>query len=160
MRMHTAEKLFTSLFAAFAVFLLWRSYKYGIFSSTITGPGFFPAIAGVLMLVSTGASLFSKVKGGENKDHDSDSADEPGIHVEVFRVAVLIGVTALFIVLAPYVGMIALTPFYVFACFLALAPDFRPARLAVGAGTAITFTLLAWSIFDQALGIPMPRGLF
>ncbi|WP_165867689.1 tripartite tricarboxylate transporter TctB family protein [Mesorhizobium sp. DCY119] len=163
MRVLTAEKLFTSLFAAFAVFLLWRSYDYGILSSTITGPGFFPAIAGALILVSTGTSLFSKVKGGESKILDEDgagNADGPGTRVEVFRVAVLIGFTALFIILAPYVGMIALTPFYVFACFLALAPDFRLARLGVGAGTAITFTLLAWAIFDKALGVPMPRGFF
>lgn len=163
MRALTAEKLFTSLFAAFAVFVVWQSWRYGIFSSTITGPGFFPAIAGGLMLLSAGASLFGKKKAAESKtvaEEEAEGADAPGIRIEILRVALLVGLTALFILAAPVVGMVALTPFYVFACFLSLTPDFRPTRLAIGAATAIAFTLLAWAIFDRALGVPMPRGLF
>lgn len=163
MRVFTAEKFFTSLFAAFAVFVIWQSYRYGIFSSTITGPGFFPAIAGAIMLVSVGTSLFSKKRTSEGKASDDPEAGtpvEPASRVELFRAGLLVGFTALFIVFAPYVGMIALTPFYVFACFLALVPDFRPARLGIGVFTAIFFTVLAWAVFDWALGVPMPRGLF
>lgn len=163
MRVFTAEKFFTSLFAAFAVFVIWQSYRYGIFSSTITGPGFFPAIAGAIMLVSVGTSLVSRARTGEGRASDDPHADSPverGSRVELFRAAPLVGFTALFIVLAPYLGMVALTPFYVFACFLALTPDFRPARLGIGVLTAIFFTLLAWAVFDRALGVPMPRGLF
>lgn len=162
MRTPTAEKLFTSLFAVFAVFVVWQSWRYEIFSSTITGSGFFPAIAGALMLVSTGASLFSQKKTAKS-GHDTEgagNATEPEIRVEMLRVVLLVGLTALFIVAAPIVGMVALTPFYVFACFLSLTPDFRPVRLAIGVATAITFTVLAWAIFDRALGVPMPRGLF
>jgi hypothetical protein len=163
MRVFTAEKLFTALFVAFAGFVVWQSYRYGIFSSTITGPGFFPAIAGAIMLASAGTSLVSKARNGKGKasnDQHVGDAAESGNRVELFRVALLVGFTALFIVLAPYVGMIVLTPFYVFACFLALTPDFRPRRLGIGVLTAILFTLLAWIVFDRALGVPMPRGPF
>lgn len=162
MQVSTMEKLFTSLFAAFAAFVIWQSYGYGLFSSTITGPGFFPAIAGAIMLASAGVSLVSKkkTKAAAVTEPPSDDAAGPGTRVELFRVGLLVGLTALFIVAAPYVGMIVLTPFYVFACFLSLTPEFRLARLGVGVLTALFFTLLAWAVFDKALGIPMPRGIF
>lgn len=163
MQVFTAEKLFTSLFVAFAAFVVWQSHSFGIFSSTITGPGFFPAIAGAIMLASAGISLVSKKRAGKGDavdDPQSGDAAESGNRVELFRVTLLVCLTALFIVLAPYVGMIALTPFYVFACFLVLTPDFQPTRLGIGVLTAIFFTLLAWAIFDRALGVPMPRGPF
>ena len=162
MQLFTMEKLFTSLFAAFAAFVIWQSYSYGIFSSTITGPGFFPAIAGAIMLASAGVSLVSKkkTKAAAVAEPSSSDAAASGNRVELFRVGLLVGLTALFIVAAPYLGMIVLTPFYVFACFLSLTPDFRLARLGIGVLTALVFTLLAWAIFDKALGVPMPHGLF
>lgn len=158
--MLAAEKLFTSLFAAFAAFVIWQSYSYGIVSSTITGPGFFPAIAGLIMLLSAGASLVSKRPAAHSVSGEEANGALSGGRIEVLRVALLVGFTALFIILSPFIGMIALTPFYVFACFLALTPDFRPLRLMLGAVTAVLFTILAWAIFDKSLGVPMPRGLF
>lgn len=157
--MLAAEKLFTSLFAAFAVFIIWQSYSYGIVSSTITGPGFFPAIAGGIMLLSACASLRKKTPIVRKASDCEPDAGSSGIGLEVFRVALLVGLTGLFIALSPLVGMIALTPFYVFGCFLALTPDFKPFRLVLGAVTAVLFTTVAWAIFDRSLGIPMPAGL-
>jgi hypothetical protein len=157
------ERLFTTAMCIFAVFIIWQSYDYGILSSTITGPGFFPAIAGVLILLSAGTSLVMRFRSTSNNAKQEQQAaltDDAPNWPELLRAALLVGLTALFIVLAPYVGMIALTPVYIFACFLVLASDYSPSRLLIGVLTAFLFTLAAWAIFDKGLGVPMPRGPF
>jgi len=156
------ERLFTAAICLFAIFIIWQSYDYGILSSTITGPGFFPAIAGILMLVSAGTSLVMRSRASSinvKQEQQAAAADDAPKWVELLRAALLVGLTALFIVLAPHVGMIVLTPFYIFACFLVLAPDYTPSRLLMGVLTAVLFTLAAWAIFDKGLGVPMPRGI-
>lgn len=157
------ERLFTTAMCIFAIFIIWQSYDYGILSSTITGPGFFPGIAGILILVSAGTSLVARYRSSSSnvkQEQQAALADDTPNWPELLRTALLVGLTALFIVLAPYVGMIALTPFYIFACFLVLAPDYTPSRLLIGMLTAILFTLSAWAIFDKGLGVPMPRSPF
>jgi hypothetical protein len=156
------EKLFTLLFAAFGGYVLWQSYIYGFLSSTITGPGFFPGIAGLIILLSAGLTLYPKRKVAPEKpvaEKIDLGTAASGRKVEVVRVALIVLLTAIFILACPYTGMVALTPFYLFACFLVLTPDYSLKRLMYGGLTSALFTLVAYSIFVSALGVPVPRGM-
>ena len=154
------EKLFTLLFAAFGGYVLWQSYIYGFLSSTITGPGFFPGIAGLIILTSAAVALYPKRRGVPAVAEEIDlSPPASGRKVEVIRVALIGLFTTIFILACPYTGMVALTPFYLFACFLVLTPDYSLKRLMYGGLTSALFTLIAYTIFVSALGVPVPRGM-
>jgi len=158
----TSEKIFTSLFAAFAIYIVWQSLQYGVFSESITGAGFFPAMAGLLILISTCVSLFIKSKQTEVAGgviSDNDDVLRASERLEVLRVVVLVAITVIFVIATPYLGMIALTPFYIMSCFLTLTPDRSAKGVIIGLASAIGFTLVAWAVFDKGLGVPLPIGL-
>lgn len=134
------------------LFILVQAYLYGISGPTVTGPGFFPLLSGLLVFVSAGGVLFRQLRG-------EGVAEDSLPFRDVAPVAAIVVATAVFLLLVEQVGMLMLTPVYVFAVASAITPPRKLRDVAVHAAVAIGFTVFAWALFDQLLNVPLPRGL-
>ncbi|WP_376743286.1 tripartite tricarboxylate transporter TctB family protein [Ensifer canadensis] len=57
------DRLFTSLMLALGLYVTVSAFNYGLYRDAVPGPGFFPAIAGLLMTVLSAAILVRDLSG-------------------------------------------------------------------------------------------------
>ena len=57
------DRLFTILVLALGLYVTVSAYNYGLYRDAVPGPGFFPAIAGLLMTVLSAAILARDLSG-------------------------------------------------------------------------------------------------
>ena len=113
------------------------------------GSGFFPFWLGVVM-----AALAALLLVGAVRQTEPGPAWLPDRH-GARRLGVVVGATALFIVLAPWLGMTLATALFLLVLLRFLEGHAWPLVLGVSAATAAA----NWAIFAHWLGVPFPTGV-
>ncbi|WP_418025410.1 tripartite tricarboxylate transporter TctB family protein (plasmid) [Paracoccus sp. TD-10] len=152
MKLDKLDLCFAVLIGVLGLFIVATAFgRYGVLSSEITGPGFFPLLSGLLILGGLIGVLADRRRGARLEGSLT--------RTEVMPVLAISIATVIFLLLMERIGMLVLTPFYIFAVACVIKPP-RSARTAIGhVVTAAGFTLFAWVLFDVTLGVPLPEGL-
>lgn len=152
MSIHRLDTIFATLLLIFGVWIMWQAVGYGVVGPDITDAGFFPLLAGGLLTVCAAGTLVR-----QRREEASDAVLTLG---EFAPVAGCVVATAIYLLLVETLGMVFLTPFYVFAVSCLIEwPRSRSALLTVVA-VALGFTLFAYLLFGYLLRVPLPRGPF
>lgn len=153
MRINRLEIGFAALLFGFGLFIVIRAVQYGIFGPAVTGTGFFPALSGALLVVSSGGVLGGFIRGSRTTSEVLELAP-------LAPVAAIVALTVVFLLVVESVGMLALTPVYVGAVAFVIERPRKTTGWLVLLSVALGFTLFAWLLFDYALRVPLPRGIF
>ena len=141
--------LFSMALLAFA--LLYAGY--GFYSLELIdisgrlGPGFFPAIIGVLLIVATAANCVQEYR--KQKDVATQNRDFRRDVVEVT------GLIALFLLLLPYLGSL-LTILVFVGLYLY---RFNTGRGWFNSLYAVTFSFVVFVLFEVVLKVGLPKGV-
>jgi uncharacterized RDD family membrane protein YckC len=153
MKISTLDRAFAFTMVPFSLYMIVQSMHYGVFGANVTGSGFFPFISGVMILLSSAAILAN----GKARAKFGEEA------VGLGQLKPLIGIsaaTAIFVALADAVGMIPLTLVYIPAVAYCIEwPARRTGHILIWS-VAVVATTLFYLLFDQALHIPMPWGIW
>lgn len=151
----SGEIVFAGLLALVGLIVVGRSYQYGLSDEGRIGPGAFPGALGLILallgtyLVLKGVRTRSDAK-LDTSEADSDAdAEEQSNARKAFTV---LGMVAVAIVAAPYVGLIPALTVLIFLIALVIE----------GVGLLRSFSLAAicfalyYGIFELLLAVPMP----
>jgi hypothetical protein len=145
-----SEVAFSLGLLALGVWIIAQALAYGIFGPNITGAGFFPLIAGLVLAAGSGGTLVRHLRG----QSEGEGLKTP----EVMRIGGVVALTAVFLVLAEPVGIVLLTPIYIASIsYLIEQPKTLRGHLTVWIA-AIGFAAAAYFLFDVGLQVPLPHG--
>ena len=144
------EALFNLAIVVLGALVIAGSIRLGLGSPDTPGPGLFPFLAGVAIVVPQCVVLIRFFSRGGEDDRAASSAGS------LRTLAALVGIFCGWIVVMPLVGYVVITFVAVvaFARVLGLAGWTKP--LALAAATALGIYLL----FERLLFIDLPRGPF
>lgn len=147
------DRLFTILMLVLGFYVTVTSYNYGLYRETVPGPGFFPAIAGVLMTVLSAAILLRDLSGRMRMSGEIAFPVIGGV------AGVTIAVVA-FVYLTPLIGMATAGVLAMVAIgYLTEEPDrkkglFLPKLAALSIATVV----LCHVLFGMIIRVPMIAG--
>jgi hypothetical protein len=130
------------LFAAFGVAALIMAQAYPLGTAARMGPGYFPRLLGILLVVGGGFQSLISIR--------LTSAPRPDWHWR--PLLILLASVGLFILATPWVGLVAAGLAMIFISSAA-SPEFRwREALVVGAVQGVAAAVL----FVYGLGVPLP----
>lgn len=140
-------------FLAFSFWIIALAFGYGIVGTNITGSGFFPLIAGSVILICSIGVLFDRTARRElDEDHLSLAQLKP--------VAGITLATAALIAALPWGGLVPLTVLYVPAVsYCVERPTGWRGHVFIWCLGGIA-ALICFYLFDVALEIPLPWGIW
>ncbi|HBB16910.1 MAG TPA: hypothetical protein DCZ97_07870 [Syntrophus sp. (in: bacteria)] len=118
------------------------------------GPGVFPIILSILLLVS-GVSWFilgRRKAGGENREKKAGWRD---IVNNLSTPLKIVGITALFILVFNRVGYLAASSLYLFILLFWVSRY----RIIVSFVLAVSIGIGSWYFFERILAVQLPKGL-
>jgi hypothetical protein len=154
MKVELLDRMFTTVVFLLGLMVVFYSWQYGLYRNDVPGPGFFPAIAGVLMLALAAAILVRDMRGQMRVP--GRIAPSVGLAIAGITFFVL-----LFVWIAPIIGM-AVAGFIVMAAigYIAEEPHKRKSKgyllrlVLVSAGTVVVCHVL----FGSVIGTPLVEG--
>jgi len=151
MKIATLDRAFAFAMVPFSLYMIVQSMHYGVLGANVTGSGFFPFIAGLMILLSSATILAgSKARAELGEEAIGLAQLKPLIGISI--------ATAIFVALADIVGMIPLTLVYIPAVAYCIEwPAGRKGHILIWS-IAVVATALFYLLFDQALHIPLPWG--
>lgn len=151
MKIATLDRAFAFAMVPFSLYMIVQSMHYGVLGANVTGSGFFPFIAGLMILLSSATILAgSKARAELGEEAIGLAQLKPLIGISI--------ATAIFVALADIVGMIPLTLVYIPAVAYCIEwPAGRKGHILIWSVAAVATTLF-YLLFDQALHIPLPWG--
>lgn len=153
MKTSILDRGFTILLLLLGLFVTARAWHYGFYRDGVPGPGFFPAIAGIMLAVLAAAVLLRDLAGRAR----IEGRVEPGV------IAAIGGATAAmlaFVWLAPVVGMAVAGAALMIVIGLLAEEDGKRGRkfyqrlVLASVGTVIACHIL----FTQVIGVPLVEG--
>jgi len=145
----------SALYTAVAFDLQWTTTAGRI------GPGFFPRIIGVLLVITAGSALISELTGRtaesqgpqEQDPQGQDAADQPA---KIGDTLLMIGLIIAFVPLLLYLGaLIGMVLFTLITLFL-----FNRGRPLLNVLLGVLFPLALFLLFDRGLNATLPPGAF
>lgn len=132
---------------ALGLYLTYEALQLPLGSLTRPGPGFYPAVLALLLVILSGAILFHSLKRG--------AALLPvGFGARTVHIAITAGAILVYALLLEAIGFLLCTFVLVLALLVAFGKVPWPRSLIVaGAGTIAVYVM-----FTQ-LGIPLPKGI-
>ncbi|HEV7307187.1 tripartite tricarboxylate transporter TctB family protein [Ensifer sp.] len=149
------DRLFTILMLVLGLYVTVTAYNYGLYRETVPGPGFFPAIAGVLMTVLSAAILFRDLSGRMRL------SGEVALPVIGGVAGVTVAVVA-FVYITPLIGMATAAALAMIAIgYLTEEPD-RKKGLFLPKLAALSIAAVAFChvLFGMIIRVPMITGPF
>ena len=127
--------------------IMIASLRYGFGTSEQPGPGLYPFLVGLIVLVTSILELFSALKDPTHQP----LFDKYGIK----KFSLMLLTFFLWILVMPYLGYVLVTLFATYALCRILNLEGWPKQLGLSFGTA----LLIYLLFDCWLYIDLPRGI-
>lgn len=144
---------FTIVLLALGAGIVVQAIGYGVFGPNITGSGFFPLLAGGAILLCCIAILL------DGKTRQEMAGEVLNWH-ELKPVCCIVAATIAFIVLVPLAGMVLLTFPYVAAIAYSIHVPANRRGHAMLWLLALCTTVALFLLFDQALNVPLPWGVW
>ena len=153
MNTQTIDRIVAACLAAFGLYVVWNAVGYGYMRGTTPGPGFFPFWVGTAI---TGLSVLNLVRSLRGTEVLKSQFDSAGISKGLAIVAIV----AIFIALAPWLGMLVASGLLVPAISFAIRPRWTPRFAATMTAIGISFPILCHLLFSVYLQVPLVRGVF
>ena len=136
-----------AVLAALGAFILIESREWGYYGDDGPGPGFFPAVYGVSMLVLSLVFIVTSAGKGGGEDFDWRA---------IGRAAGVWLAFALSVVLMPWLGFLVS---FALLTFFMIAFIYREPPITAGA-VAIVTAAAFYVVFPFALSVQLPTGIF
>lgn len=146
----TGESIFSVLLTVLGAAVMTGAVELGLGGLDQPGAGFFPFLAGAIILVS--AITITTMAGRPKSEASALIVDKNG----VVMLAVLIATLAGWILLMPWLGYIVVTFVAVFVMVKVLGASGYRSALILAAATSFAIYVL----FDRLLYLDLPRGWF
>ncbi|MDW9500514.1 hypothetical protein GOB08_18835 [Sinorhizobium meliloti] len=153
MKIALLDRLFTIALLLLGLFVTAGAWNYGLYRDNVPGPGFFPAIAGVMMTLLSATLLVRDVSGRRRLDGRIEGSVLLGIA----------GVTAsiiAFVLLTPYTGMaVAAGAVMIIIGYLTEEPERKRGLFLVKlAPISIATVIVCHLIFGIVIRVPLVEG--
>lgn len=138
--------------AAFGVFVTFQSLQLSFYSDRVPGPGFFPALLGIALIIAGGYLLLTRLRStGDSADgftlpNRQQAIRALSLWVTILVATLLVGPLGFLLPMFLLVGVIL----FVIESRRGLGP----------AVTTIAIPLLTWLLFVQLLQVRLPAGPF
>jgi hypothetical protein len=148
----TNQKIIAVVLFVFSLIYFSSGFKYKIGTHKVMGPGFFPLLIGVLLLVCTGIHLLRvmKIKGREDGEAETSAGEGVNYRAIVGIIACAVG----YPLILEYAKFVPSTFAAGFAMLLLLKPKSLISSFLLSAGMAVGCFL----IFSRLFGVALPSG--
>ena len=140
-----------ALFLVFGLYVIGSAFAFGITSDTGPGSGTFPLIAGLLMAIFAGGTLYRALRSGGNPDAAIGLA-------EVVKVAGLLALLGLYIAAFEPLGAFLPLPFLIIGSSLVIHWRTDPMWLVQLLALAVGFAVVCYFVFAVFLRVLLPTG--
>jgi hypothetical protein len=153
MTIHRLDQFVAVFLIVFGAYLIWSGQTLGFMQGTTPGPGFFPALAGGLLVVLSLVNLLRSLLGREDLKSRMSRLD-------VVKFAAITVAMLLFVVIAPWLGITVATMLLMAVIGLIIQPSREPRFLIRLGLTSVLAPLACLLIFGNLLRVPLPSGIF
>lgn len=153
MTTQTIDRVFAGCLTVLGLYIVWNALQYGYTRGTTPGPGFFPFWVGLAIV---GLSIANLVRSARYLERLESTFDANGL----YKALAIVGVVALFIVLAPWLGMLVASALMIPALALAVRPRWTLRFAAIIVMVAVGFPFLCYFLFAVYLQVPLVKGVF
>lgn len=147
------DQLFAAFLIGFGGYIVWTGLDYGYMRGTTPGPGYFPVLIGIAIIVLSIVNLLRSLAGAENL---KDTMARIDIIKTITLTAALVGV----VVLTPLVGLMLAVSLFMFAAAFVIRPSLERKFLVRLIPTCILVPVILNYMFTTFLRIPIPTGMF
>jgi putative tricarboxylic transport membrane protein len=153
MTTHSIDRVFAGCLTVLGLYIVRNALEYGYMRGTTPGPGFFPFWVGLAIVGFSIANLIRSVRGLEVLESTFDARG-------LYKALAIVGVVVLFIVLAPWLGMLLASGLMIPALALAIRPRWTARFAAIIVSVAVGFPFLCYFLFAVYLQVPLVKGVF
>jgi len=147
------EKITASVLWAFSLIYLYGCLRLKLGTLNNPGPGFIPALVGILLLLCTGTYLYKAFKGKRLEQETTEKSTEREVNYPI--VFGIVGSIIFYPFLLGYLKFLVATLITVFLMLVLL----RFKTLTFSFLTAIGITVISFVIFARLLGVVLPSGI-
>ena len=141
-----------ALMGAIGAGVAYMGFQLQIGTLTRMGPGFFPAILGILMVIMGAMIALTRSSEGPPPAARPDAMHPQPSHVDVRGWGCIISAMIGFVVLCQYAGLLPAT----FFCVFVAATGDRESDWRKSALLALGVTIFAYVLFDYVLRVQIP----
>lgn len=153
MKTETIDRLFAAALSVLGLYIVRNAITYGYMRETTPGPGFFPFWVGLAIVGLSLTNLVRSLRGVEILQSQFDARG-------LYKALAIVGVIILFIVTAPWLGMLVASGLLVPAIAFAIQPRWTARFAATVLMMAVGFPILCHFLFGVYLRVPLVRGVF
>jgi putative tricarboxylic transport membrane protein len=147
------EKITASVLWAFSLIYLYGCLRLKLGTMNNPGPGFIPALVGILLLLCTGTYLYKAFKGKRTERETTEKSTEREVSYRV--VFGIVGSIMVYPFLLGYLKFLVATLITVFLMLVLL----RFKTLTLSLLTAVGITVISFVVFARLLGVSLPSGI-
>jgi putative tricarboxylic transport membrane protein len=151
----TKDRAASLLFLLTGIYGLFFSIQLPMGKWNEPGPGVFPIVLSILLLIS-GVSWFILGKRGAVEQSQAEKADWRDIVNALSTPLKIVGITALFVLAFNRVGYLAASSLYIFALLFVVSRY----RVIISILLALSIGIGSWYFFEKVLSVQLPKGLF
>lgn len=153
MTIHRLDQIVALLLIVFGTYLIWSGQHLGFMQDTTPGTGYFPALAGGLLVILSIVNLLRSLMGREDLRSRMSRMD-------VIKFAVITIAMLAFVAITPVLGITVATMLLMAAIGLIINPSLEKRFLIRLVLTSILAPIACLLIFGNLLRIPVPSGIF
>lgn len=147
------DRLFAAALFLLGLHIVWNAIDYGYMRGATPGPGFFPFWVGLGLTILSAVNVVRSLTGRESLDSQFDRQG-------LLKAAAIIGAVIVFIVLTPWVGLLAGTGLLIPAIAFVIRPGWTPAFAGTILVIAVAFPVACYYLFGVYLQVPLVTGVF
>ena len=153
MMIHALDRFVAGFLVLFGAYLVWTGLDFGFMQGTTPGAGYFPVIAGGLLIVLSLANLARSLAGLEELQSRMVRGD-------VIKFLGISAAMVVFVVITPPLGMTLATILLMLAIGFIIRPTLERGFLVRLVLTSVITPLACLFIFGTLLRVPVPHGMF
>ena len=153
MTIHRLDQIVALLLIVFGTYLIWSGQHLGFMQGTTPGAGYFPALAGGLLVILSIVNLLRSLMGREDLKSRMS-------RVDVIKFAAVTAAMLAFVVITPVLGITVATMLLMAAVGLIIQPSLERGFLTKLVLTAVLAPIACLLIFGHLLRVPLPSGIF
>ena len=153
MTVHRLDQFVAFFLMLFGIYLIWSGNDFGFMDGTTPGPGYFPVITGVVLVVLSTVNLVRSLAGLE----DLKAAMSRG---ELVKFGIITVAMLAFVVITPFIGITLATMLLMFAIGIIIQPSLERAFLVRLGATSVVGSIACYFVFGTLLRVPLPRSVF
>lgn len=153
MSIRLLDRLFSLLTIILGVYILFDAIGYGYWVRNAPGPGFFPLIASLGMIVLGAINLLRSLSGKEIIENELDMKS-------IVKSLLIVAIVVVFLLAAEYSGMLIGSAIMIFLIGLVIE-DNKNAKFIMQLGAiSCLFPFVAYFLFSRYLQVPLIEGIW